>query len=356
MNLAVEVLTPESEQDYDNFVRSIPTSLFYASLGYRTLLTHFLAAEEHYLIARDSDQRIVGVLPAFVLEVPGKGCVANSLPFYGSHGGVVTSDTSGLVAKCLLEHFRDFATARRCLTSTIISSPFDTNLLPYYGDSTSYKMTDSRIGQLTRLPKGNDESSALVMNALPSKTRNMVRKAEKLGIKVTANRQDGAMLFLANTHEANMAKIGGIAKPKHFFSMIEEKLEYETNYRIYTASYEGRTVAALLLFYFNQMVEYFTPVIVEQYRSSQPLSLLIYRAMSDAVTQGFEWWNWGGTWHTQDGVYRFKQSWGAIDMPYRYFTNVMDLSILTWDKNLILSTFPYFYVVPFDQLRSNTRD
>lgn len=209
---------------------------------------------------------------------------------------------------------------------------------------------------MTQLPKGDGEPGVLVMKALPSKTRNMVRKAEKLGITITANRREGAMSFLADTHEKNMAKIGGIAKPKHFFAMIEEKLEYGTDYRIYTASYQGQLVAALLLFYFNQTVEYFTPVIVEQYRSSQPLSLLIYRAMSDAVTQGLEWWNWGGTWHTQDGVYKFKQSWGAIDMPYRYFTNVMDLSILTWDKNLILSTFPYFYVVPFDQLRSSTKD
>lgn len=354
MSLAVEVLTPESERDYDNFVRSIPTSLFYASLGYRTLLTHFLAAEEHYLIARDSDRRIVGALPAFVLEVPGQGCVANSLPFYGSHGGVVTADASGLVARFLLRHFRDFVSARRCLASTIVSSPFETNLLPYFEDSTGHKMTDSRIGQLTQLPRGDGEPSVLVMNALPSKTRNMVRKAEKLGITITANHREGAMSFLADTHEANMAKIGGIAKPKHFFAMIEEKLEYGTDYRIYTAGYEGQLVAALLLFYFNQTVEYFTPVIVEQYRSSQPLSLLIYSAMADAVAQSFEWWNWGGTWHTQDSVYRFKQSWRAIDMPYRYFTNVMDPSILTWDKSLILSTFPYFYVVPFDQLRSST--
>ena len=55
------------------------------------------------------------------------------------------------------------------------------------------------------------------------------------------------------------------------------------------------------------------------YRSEQPLSVLIFRAMQDAIKEkGSKHWNWGGTWKSQHGVYRFKSRWGAHDNKYRY--------------------------------------
>jgi len=61
-----------------------------------------------------------------------------------------------------------------------------------------------------------------------------------------------------------------------------------------------------LLFYYGKTIEYFTPVFRNEYRSYQPMSLLIYQAMVDGAKAGYERWNWGGTWENQEGVYRFK--------------------------------------------------
>ena len=76
------------------------------------------------------------------------------------------------------------------------------------------------------------------------------------------------------------------------------------------AEYENKVIAALLVFLYNQPAEYYTPVILNEYRPLQPMSGLIYQAMQEAITCGMKWWNWGGTWKSQDGVYRFKKSWG----------------------------------------------
>lgn len=351
MTWTIEKLSPASESDYENFVRSVPSALFYASLGYRNLLKNFLLAEDHYFIARDSAGQIVGALPSFVVEVPGKGCVANSLPFYGSHGGVIAAKAQSDVGGVLLAYFRVFAAERGCISSTVITSPFDFDLSQYEA-CTGFTVSDSRIGQLTPLPPPGNDAHTAMMNALHHKTRNMVRKAEKLGITVTCVQQEGCMAFLAKTHAANLAEIGGLAKPARFFDLVERDFRHGTDYLIYTAWLDGVPVAALLLFYFNETIEYFTPVIVKEHRSSQPLSLIIYHAMTDAAAKGFRWWNWGGTWLTQDGLYQFKRSWGAIDMPYRYFTTIADQRVTKRSKAELLNDYPYFYVAPFSLLQT----
>ena len=123
-----------------------------------------------------------------------------------------------------------------------------------------------------------------------------------------------------------------------------------SDYNLYLAYYDGKPVAGLLLFYFNKTVEYFTPVIKAEYRNIQPLSLLIYEAMEDSLMQGYRYWNWGGTWVTQDGVYRFKKRWGTQDHPYYYYTRVYNDSMFRLSKEELLKEYPDFYVVPFDKL------
>jgi hypothetical protein len=70
------------------------------------------------------------------------------------------------------------------------------------------------------------------------------------------------------------------------------------------------------------------------------------------VRRGCRLWNWGGTWTSQGGVYRFKRKWGAEDRPYRYFIRINDRSVLDATPEELLERFPHFYVVPFSALRS----
>ncbi len=74
--------------------------------------------------------------------------------------------------------------------------------------------------------------------------------------------------------------------------------------------------------------------------------------MADASRRGFEWWNWGGTWESQVGVYRFKKKWGADERRYDYHIQLNDASVLSWPREKILETFPNFYVAPFSALKT----
>jgi lipid II:glycine glycyltransferase (peptidoglycan interpeptide bridge formation enzyme) len=103
------------------------------------------------------------------------------------------------------------------------------------------------------------------------------------------------------------------------------------------------------VFYFKDTVEYFTPVITHDYRHQQPLSLIIFEAMKDSINRGIKKWNWGGTWGTQEGVYRFKSRWGAKDFPYQYHIHYRpEAKLLT--RNEVMDHYAFFYYLPYDLL------
>lgn len=109
-------------------------------------------------------------------------------------------------------------------------------------------------------------------------------------------------------------------------------------------------IAALLVFYYNRTAEYYMPVISAEHRPLQPLSLILEVALLEAQGRGCRWWNWGGTWQSQEGVYRFKNKWGATVGTYRYYTQLNHEPLLKWSSGRILEAFPGFYVVPFSAL------
>ena len=100
------------------------------------------------------------------------------------------------------------------------------------------------------------------------------------------------------------------------------------------------------------MVDYLIPVINDKYRHFQPLSLLIWESMTDAIENGYARYNFQGTWPTQEGVYMFKKSWGAIDYPYSYYIQSWgdESSIKRLTPQQVFDHYPYFYVLPYNLL------
>lgn len=350
----IKILTSADEQAYEGMLLGRENSLLYVSLKYRSILQQYIDAEDFYLIAkRGSD--VVGALPLFLKRNGTHGNVLNSLPFYGSNGGVIISPNvkdPGPVFKALSEGLHDLARETDVVAVTIITSPFEP-FPKFYEEHLKPAFRDSRIGQVFPLPYSSGIPEDVVMGMIHSKTRNMVRKARKSKIAYAHSPDIEALRFLADTHQGNMRTIGAIAKGWEFFRKIADVFQYDRDYRVYVATRDDDPVSALLLFYYNKTVEYFTPATLQEYRSLQPNSLLIFEAMIDATRQGYHYWNFGGTLHSQRGVYQFKKRWGTRDMPYYYYILVYrDIGhILNMKPREVLAEYPFFYVVPFSALR-----
>jgi CelD/BcsL family acetyltransferase involved in cellulose biosynthesis len=346
---SVETLTDAGEAEYERFVLRSPRTLLYHGAGFRRLLRAVLEAEDRYLVARDTSGAIVGALPAFLRRgAGGHGAVLNSLPFFGSNGGLLEFEGSAAVRRALLDRFEALAREESCVSSTIVTSPLDEE--DASRSDIAFDLRDERLGQVTTLPGPAADVGAALMDLFHVKSRNALRKAQKLALTVTREEED-ALAFVAATHRQNILAKAGLAKEPRFFETLARVYERGRDYDVWVARHDGQPVAGLLVLYFNRTAEYYTPAVVEEYRSWQPLSLIVFEAMQAAVQHGLLWWNWGGTWASQEGVRRFKERLGAGDRPYHYFTRLFDPSLLHRRPEDLLREFPHFYVLPFSALR-----
>ena len=344
--MKIVLLDNSMEEKYDNFLLDISESLFYHSNKYRHFLRSYLKSKDIYFLAIDNDE-IIGALPSFLFEGE-KGKVLNSLPFYGSNGGVISKvENRDVVSEILVDEFLSFGKNNGCVASTIITSPFGGPNAFY--EQLEYDFRDERIGQITSISL-DENSEEKLMKKFSSRATD-VRKALKNSINVIERNDEKGIQFIMETHHENMDTIGGLSKPSEFFDLIPAIFTPGEDYKIYIAEKNGEFIAGVLLFYYNQKVEYFTPVVKAEYRTYQPLSLLIFRAFEDAAKRGFTSWNWGGTWISQEGVFNFKKKWNTDNTSYYYYSFLYAKEILQLSREEILSAFPNFFVLPFNVLK-----
>lgn len=335
-------LDPQWHEKYSDFLASHKETLFYYTIQYRDFLVNLLNCESEYYIAVQ-DNEIKGVLP--ILKKYGKwGWVYNSLAYYGSNGGIVANDEAA--SEALVLQYNRVIAQSEVAAATLINNPLSERDMR----KVDHDLVDSRIGQFTPLLSTSSINDTL-LSSIHGKTRNMIRKAQKAGVTVEID--NNQIDFLYRVHQENMLAIGGKPKDRKFFESVADYFQVGKQFDIYVAKLDDNIIAALLVFYFNHVVEYYTPVIVERYRTYQPLSLIIFEAMLKSASNGFTWWNWGGTWLTQEGVYRFKKRWGTKDLPYYYYTKINAPSICAASKEELLDEYDNFFVIPFQYLNKS---
>jgi lipid II:glycine glycyltransferase (peptidoglycan interpeptide bridge formation enzyme) len=350
-------LQGSSAEEYEHLVSSSKPAMFYHSLRYLRLLENLIGADPIIVTCYDKGGRIAGALPAFIKGNTDTGTVLNSLPFFGSHGGVVVSeetesrigDIYASILQCLKE---EICPGKNVVASTIISSPFDKGV-EYYKNVLSPQYCENRISQIVRMP--GVETQDQLMLTFEKRCRWAIKKALQSHVLVRSlNEFEGRMLEqIYDMHVENMQKTGAPAKPRDFFEKLSEFFEIGQDYDVYVAEYDNNVIAALLIFYFGEFVEYFLPAVQPEFRNLNPMNLVVLRAMTNAIRRGFKFWNFGGTRETMSGVYMFKRSFGAVDCGYGYFTSILsDVSrLLDLAPPEMRRAYEWFYVIPYAVLR-----
>ncbi|WP_322469914.1 GNAT family N-acetyltransferase [Hydrogenophaga sp. SNF1] len=344
--LHTQLIEGPGDEAIEAFVYRDPRTLIYASPGYIDLVAAETQSTPYWLTTQDASG-LRAALPLLVKE-GALGPVVNSLAFYGSNGGAIVPDGDRQAWLAVVRAFDAFGERIGAVASTLITNPLVADHA-LYESHLPHELRDERIGQFTVFPEDRQAASLMALFDDP-RPRN-IRKAQRSGMTVSKSQSDEAIAFLHATHDQNIRSIGGLPKRLGFFQQIPTRLPRDA-WTIYLAELDGERVAALLLLYGNQTVEYFTPCVVEQHRSSQALPLLIHDAMVDAMAAGYRQWNWGGTWLTQDGVYAFKKKWGTQDIRYHYFTRLRSAKLRDATRETLLREYPGFYVLPFSALAS----
>lgn len=348
-DLAIRSFCEQDGEAYAALFKARDENLLYASPAYLSYLKALLDGAEDRTLMAFRDSALVGILPCLVHPHAEHGAVMNSLPYYGSNAGILLAPGEGMdVASALLTAWKGLAEELDAAAWTLVENPLSP-MAGYMERLGLHSLEDDRVGQLTPLSAIRPGHAAEeLMGLFHSKTRNMIRKFENTGLTIDRDESLGALHDLYALHCENMQDIGGRAKPEEAFTRIPDHFEAGSEYRLYTVRDKGTLAAALLVFFCNRTAEYYTPAVRVAYRSYQPISGMAYRAMQDAVAMGMFWWNWGGTWLSQDGVYRFKSRWGTQNVPYRYYIDVRNSDIMWMSPEALREAYPYFYVRPYN--------
>lgn len=282
-----------------------------------------------YVIARER-KKISGLIAFSVMEDGQFGKAMNSLPLYGSHGGPISN--SRTVTQSLLEALINLSEKCKFQYFNLIEDPsmrIEDEVLRRVG----LVARDLRSSHVTQLPVNLEE--------FHPKTRAAVSKGARVGAVINDESDDDSWIWMQKVHESSITLKGGTPKPLNLFLQLKSVLKGDVLLRV--ARVDGEPVAGLVLIRQGDCVEYFTPVVIDQFRQTQILSYLIFDSMQQASTSGMRRWNWGGTRPDQETLERFKERWGANKGEYRYFCRTSDLGNEP-NLNLALSRYPYFYL------------
>ena len=265
--ISVEHVKTINELDYSSYVIKNPNSLIYSSINFINLITKHLKAKSEWLIAKE-DQKTLGILP-FVIKEGDLGPVYNSLAYYGSNGSIIQNIYHYKSKKKLVDSYYELAKENNACSATLITNPLvkDHN---FYDDNIDCTYKDYRIGQITILPKNNEN----LINIFQSPRPRNIRRALKENVQIEISNEKWAIDFLYNTHKTEMESKGGLAKKKLFFDLLSKELDL-SEWKIFVAKLNDKPIGALLLLYYNKTVEYFTPAIINKYRKTQASSLII---------------------------------------------------------------------------------
>jgi hypothetical protein len=230
---------------------------------------------------------------------------------------------------------------RDAMAATLIEDPFN----PLGDDliaASGLIVVDDRVGQFTRLPTADSDIEKELLARFHVKTRNAVRKGLRCGQVVQRRVDDAAWAWMQAVHERSISSLGGVPKPRHVFDALRRA--FGDDARLYVGAVGDKPVSGLVVVRYRNTVEYFTPVVEEQYRDSQALSATIFSVMKALTMEGATLWNWGGTWRSQTGVYRFKSRWGAEDRPYRYLNVVRNDKCHEYSPVILSRVYANFYL------------
>lgn len=366
----MDKVTISGKHDFDKYQRLVevaPEGTIYHTKSYVEFLSQWLSSEAVFLGIKENDC-LLGAI-SFVIKKTSEGTIINSNPYYGSYGGFIidpksTPKEKNQIRRDLIEYFHEFANENDCTLSTLVLSPFE-RYQPQYTNKIDFDYSDYRVGQISALPQSpKNLRDALFYNRFSSSSRRAVRKAEKVDISIeldqkpTKNLDKFYEVYAGNMHakeyKDKSVRAGGKIKDKSFFEGLMENLPMGAARLRSMIDSDGELIGGIFELVNKDTIDYYQPAIKHEARNTGATNLAVFEGMKEGIKNGFRFWNFGGTWETQEGVYRFKRGFGTTDYPYKYLITAHgdDEHIKELTPEDLQKKFPGFYVLPYSELNS----
>lgn len=151
-------------------------------------------------------------------------------------------------------------------------------------------------------------SPEIIWENITSKNRNMIRKAEKLGVEIHHSSDPELFKTFKEIYDETMR--GDNAEDYYFFEDSFYKSianDLASNYEIFFATHEDKIISIAIMIFANNQMHYHLSGSLREYRSLAPSNLLLYKAALWGHEKGFKTFHLGGgVGSGEDPLYKFK--------------------------------------------------
>jgi GNAT acetyltransferase-like protein len=301
--LEAELVDPLSGIEWDRAALSHPESNVFHLAAWARVLQSSYGHKPVYL-RFSYDDHLAVLLPIMEVNSPVTGIRGVTLPFSDFCPPLVFDPRIGVFP--LLQAVNKIGLKRNWKYFEIRSDAFV--------DSFSTP-SEEYCGHELDLTRGANQLFA----KLSPSVRRAVRKAEKSGLDVEITGSWESMLDFYRLHLRTRRGHGVPPQPLSFFHNIYQEI-IKTGYGfVVVAKNALRPVAAAIFFHSGREALYKFGASDVRAQSLRPNNLLMWRAIEHLATSGFYKLRFGRTDLTDEGLRRFKRSWGSVEYPIRYF-------------------------------------
>jgi len=281
----------ESIARWDRYVLESPTATGYHMTAWRQVVEEAFGHETVYLMVRDQQGDVRGVLPLVLLNSRLFGRFLISMPFF-NYGGL---DADIQPARdLLLEAAAQEALALRADHVELRQSD------PM---ASAWKCRDHKVSMRLPLPR----DFQVLLKSFPSKLRSQIRRPQKEGMVAQVGGLELLDAFYG-VFSRNMRDLGTPVYSKLLFRKILKTFGKDT--AICAVSWKGMVVAAGFVYTFRDMMEIPWASSDHRYDRLAPNMLLYSSVIEYACQQGCKVFDFGRS-TVESGTHRFKQQWGA---------------------------------------------
>ena len=295
-----KLVNPLCDTDWDRLVSSHPDAVFFHSAAWARVLCRTYAHEPLYLRCSDHGE-LAALVPVMEIRSALTGRRGVCLPFSdGCDPLLFNPECYSLVIDHLAGMGRERAWKYFEIRGGCAPHASATPAVAYYGH---------------RLDLRNGPENLLARAA--SSVRRALRKAERSGLTVTANRE--GMQEFYRLHVRTRRRHGLPPQPVSFFRNIQEEIIQPGAGFIVLARMGSRPVAGAVFFRFNNSAIYKFGASDETFLEYRGNDLAMWEGISSLARHGCETLHFGRTSMDKPGLRRFKLAWGTVEERMEYF-------------------------------------
>jgi FemAB-related protein (PEP-CTERM system-associated) len=296
-SIAVSRLTAAAEQEWDNFVLQHPhASPFHLSAWKRTIEESF-KYQPMYLRAQD-ESGVCGVLPLFFVKNPIIGRALLSTPF-AVYGGILARSEEA--KRALYEHANELAAELGC------------GYVEYRNRYPEQCGGTTNVSRYVAFSQVLTPDETVLLESLPKKTRNIVRKVLKTPFEVRSGIRNPHLFD--QLHSRNMRRLGTPNFPRKYFERLIANFGPMADIR--EVWLDGAVMAVSLNIYFRNDMHTYHAASDTRHKTLGANTFMYYDHLRWAGQNGFSTFDFGRC-KRNTGVFEFKKHWDTTmqELPY----------------------------------------